>query len=70
MSVGGTPVGNDIDPDKILIECGITTPVLTSNTSSLSLITSATSLSNEEPHMSQQQHHQFNGSQTKSIMKK
>ncbi len=56
-----------VDPEKILIECGITTPVLLSNTSSSSLTTSVTSLNNEDPNSLQ--HHSIPG-HSKSIVKK
>lgn len=58
---------SNVDPERILIECGITTPVLLSNTSSPSLTTSATSLSNDQD--SVLQHHVIPG-QSKSLIKK
>lgn len=64
-SLTGTETLN-VDPEKILIECGITTPVLLSNTSSSSLTTSVTSLNNEESSL---QHHSIPG-QSKAIIKK
>jgi hypothetical protein len=60
----------NVDPDKILIECGITTPVLTSNTSVSSLTASATSLNNEENISNHLQHHSIPGSHSKSLFKK
>lgn len=62
---------SNVDPDKILIEVGITTPVLTSNTSLSSLTTSATSLNNEEntnSNVQTMQHHHIPG-HTKSLFK-
>ena len=64
-SLTGTETLN-VDPEKILIECGITTPVLLSNTSSSSLTTSVTSLNNEESSL---QNHSIPG-QSKAIIKK
>lgn len=62
----------NVDPDKILIECGITTPVLTSNTSLSSLTASATSLNNEEntntTNAPSLQHHHMPG-HSKSLLK-
>jgi len=52
----------NVDPDKILIECGITTPVITSNNSISSLATSAASLNNEENNaVPSLQHHTIPG---------
>ena len=60
----------NVDPEKILIECGITTPVLLSNTSSSSLTTSVTSLNNDESNANHLQHHSIPGAHSKQIVKK
>jgi hypothetical protein len=56
----------NIDAEQILIQLGITTPVLTSSNTNLSSIGGTTSPQNE---LNDQQH-QSNNSQTKSLRKK
>lgn len=71
-----TPVGpnngqtdtTNVDPDKILIECGITTPVVTSNMSASSLTASSHSIGGSLSDSTNLQHHHVPG-QSKALFK-
>jgi len=62
----GTDTSN-VDPDKILIECGITTPVVTSNITNLKL--SNNEENNDSNGQQNMQHHHVPG-QSRALLKK
>ncbi len=59
-----------VDPEKILIECGITTPVLLSNMSPSSTYADGSTTGSALDQAGNMQHHLAPGSQSKSMLRK